>query len=473
MTFPDDVTSYLKEHHLSNGSLFYVVTTTDGLLEQLGNLEEILPFTVLAGEAIASFLPVFTGLFPVKEALYLPNIHLFNEQYFHIFLFPRKKETWIFLKDVSKQIQQMRTQIAQAGHGTANSFALLERLDYLVLKKVETFNYLALTFPQSWMNEFFGKLPVSINLEDEFPFLAFFAQQDGHAHYSGIWSQTGYNGQEFHLNAWAIDLNHQQFLLLQPVASEASNDQSIIQLARENRLAYEQLKKTKEQLQELVILKDQFVSIVSHDLRSPISTLTDGVSLLLDDLNAAKPFDESHREIIEQVRFELIRLLNYNNKLYNWVKLNMESIELNLTRVPLDLMLANLNGQFDSRLNEKKLRLKLLVNHHVELETDYVLLSQALANLLDNAIKFSYPGNEIIMELNEHSLRMTDRGTGMTKAKIEELLKGYSLKSTSGTSGETGTGLGLSIVVRIIKNLNLTLNIESETGGGTSFIISF
>jgi signal transduction histidine kinase len=473
MNFPAKVANYLKKQHLTNGPLYHVVTNPEGVILKVGNMEEVLPFSLFEGKCIAGFLPVFTGLFPVSAPFSLPNIQLFNEQYFSIYLYPFDNQVWVFFKDVSDQVQLLRSHIAQAGLGSANSFALMESLDYLVLKKIDQDNYLTLTFPQGWTIQLFGWVPPVIKLEEHFPFLAFFIEQQKAELYSGIWSQSGSNGQEVHLNAWAIELDNQHFLLVQPVKQETINDQSIIQLARENRLAYEQLKKTKEQLQELVILKDQFVSIVSHDLRSPISTLTDGVSLLLDDLNDGKPFDQCHREIIEQVRSELIRLLDYNNKLYNWVKLNLESIELNLTRVPLDLMMANLNGQFDGRLNEKNIRLQLVVKQHVELETDYVLLSQALANLLDNAIKYSHPGSEIIIELTDHSLKITDRGTGMTKVKIEEIQKGHSLKSTSGTLGEAGTGLGMSIVVRILKNLNLSLNIESEAGIGTSFIISF
>lgn len=471
MMLPVEIEQYLTLHQIHNLPLVYVVTNASGNIVNVIDKEGMLPFTLIQGENITGFLPVFTGLFPVSAPLILPNIQLFNEQYFNIYLYPQAHQTWIFFKEVSEQVQQLRSYIAQAGSGSANSFALLEGLDYLVVKQSSAYNFQPLTFPGNWINQIFIKMPVMINLEESFPFLAFFTDQQENEKYSGIWSQTTLSGNDIHLNAWAITLNNQLFLLIQPVKPESINDQHVIQLARENRLAYEQLKKTKEQLQELLILKDQFVNIVSHDFRSPIATLTDGVSLLMADLDAAKPFDQSHREIIAQVHSELVRLMNYNNKLYNWVKLNMSQLELTVTRVPLDLMLANLNGQFDGRLNEKDLHLKLIVNHYVELDTDYVLLNQAVANLLDNAIKFSPPGEEIVIELNKNSLIIHDSGGGLPKEQIDTILKGYSLKSTAGTLGETGTGLGLSIVVRILKNLNYSLDIE--TGKGTSFIITF
>ena len=265
----------------------------------------------------------------------------------------------------------------------------------------------------------------------------------------------------------------ENYLLIHPVNVGPSAQLNVIQMARENSLAYEQLNKTKEQLQELVQLKDQFVSIVSHDFRSPISTLTDGISFLLEDLSKTKTFDDSHREIIVQIKNELIRLLNYNDKLYNWTKLNLGSIELNITTVSIDLLVSTLNGQFDKRLNEKNIRMNLLVHHHVELETDYVLLNQAISNLIDNAIKFSREKGEIVIEIDKHFLKISDRGIGMSPSKIEEIKRGYSLKSASGTKGEAGSGLGLSIVTRILKTLNFKFDIQSEINKGTTFMISF
>ncbi|MDA3929177.1 MAG: HAMP domain-containing sensor histidine kinase, partial [Prolixibacteraceae bacterium] len=192
-----------------------------------------------------------------------------------------------------------------------------------------------------------------------------------------------------------------------------------------------------------------------------------------EDIYQIKNFDLIHSEINIQIKQQLGRLLDYNNKLYNWTKLSFDSLELNISDVSLDLMVANLNGQYDGRLNEKSIKLLLNVDKQVDLKTDYVLLNQVVVNLLDNAIKFSKENSEIKIEVNQHSLKLSDSGVGMSTEKIDEILNGYSLKSSNGTKGEPGTGLGLNIVTRIIHALNFKLNIESELGKGSTFTITF
>lgn len=472
MKFPENIEKYLQENGIGKNSLYYLVTSTNGEIEDVGNSKVISISAPVKGELIANVMPVFEGFFPLKEQLYLPNIQLFHHRYFNIYLVPLKDKIWILIDEVTQKVNRLKQKAFNDNEKINNELQLLTALDFFVLKEKAVNVYEPVLPIPGWASNSINGSTEQINLNDAFPFLAFYSEQkENHTLFTGVWTQIINGGIETHLKAWFVPVLNDWFLLIQP--ANAEKDNNIIQLARENTLAYEQLKKTKAQLQELVKLKDEFVNIVSHDLRSPISTLTDGISFLLEDLDGTKSFDSSHREIIEQVREELVRLLDYNNKLYNWTKLNLDSIELNVTKVSLDLLLTNLNGKFDKRLNEKNIRLILTIYHHVEIQTDYVLLNQAISNLVDNAIKFSKVGSDVKLVVNEHSLMVVDQGVGIPEEKIDEIMKGYSLKSSQGTSGEKGTGLGLNIVTRIIKTLNYNLEIKSEIGKGTTFIISF
>lgn len=474
MNLPVHILDYLAKNKIDETHLFYVVVSKSGEVVDVGNSNQLSTAHIVLGQKIEEFMPVFAGLFPYKKNLYLPNIELQQHHFYNVHMIGSDDLVWILFGDVSVQIVKLKESIAAARKYTTEA-ALLRSLEYLILKEVGKGGFEIFMQEPEWVHDLIKENHSTLNVEEEFPFLSVYFNQENEptAMYTGIWTQVTQSGVEIHLNAWLVRLEHEKYILIQPVHSALVNDKSIIQVARENSLAFEQLTKTKEQLQELVRLKDQFVSIVSHDFRSPISTLTDGISMLLDDLNAEKQFDSSHREIIEQIHEELIRLLNYNNKLYNWTKLNLDSIELNITPVSLDLMIANLNGQYDKRLNDKKLTMRLKVCHHVELETDYVLLNQAVSNLVDNAIKFSSPGSEIAVMTGKNFLKITDQGPGISQDTLQAIKQGYTVKSKKGTNGETGTGLGLTIVSKILKTLNFNLDIESEIGKGTSFTISF
>jgi len=479
MFFPQFIEKYIRQNAIGKDDLFYLITSVDGKIDDVGNASEFIIAQPLTGNKVFDYLPAFIGLFPVKKNIYLPNIQLTHNRFFNVHLIVSNQKVWILNQDVTSRVEKYRQQNKKYFEFEKSEFPLLEALDYFVLKRKNHQQFTPISVWPKWMANLPLKSHDPLQLELHFPFLAFFVEQvEGNQfsqsdHYSGIWTQNTADGGELHLNAWSFTMGVENYLLIHPVNVGPSAQLNVIQMARENSLAYEQLNKTKEQLQELVQLKDQFVSIVSHDFRSPISTLTDGISFLLEDLSKTKTFDDSHREIIVQIKNELIRLLNYNDKLYNWTKLNLGSIELNITTVSIDLLVSTLNGQFDKRLNEKNIRMNLLVHHHVELETDYVLLNQAISNLIDNAIKFSREKGEIVIEIDKHFLKISDRGIGMSPSKIEEIKRGYSLKSASGTKGEAGSGLGLSIVTRILKTLNFKFDIQSEINKGTTFMISF
>jgi len=102
-----------------------------------------------------------------------------------------------------------------------------------------------------------------------------------------------------------------------------------------------------------------------------------------------------------------------------------------------------------------------------------------MRNLVSNAIKFSTPGNEILVELkaeqnkslNSTTLKVKDAGIGMDKSVVERL-NGNRIVSTVGTQEEVGLGIGLSIVFDIINEHNFTYNIKSEENKGTMFAVN-
>ena len=275
------------------------------------------------------------------------------------------------------------------------------------------------------------------------------------------------------MNGWVLQYQMVNYLLVHPVDLTITFGDNIIQVAHENSLAYEQLQKTKKQLTELLELKDQFVSIVSHDFRSPISTLINGISYLIEDVEANDSFDEMNMDIIVHIKSELSRLLDYNNKLYEWTKYNLDRFEVHLETLSIDHFVMDLLFQFETRLKEKNITLTPIIKDPDVLQTDSSLLQQVLINLIDNAIKFSNEGGEIQLMIEGSTISVIDHGVGLNEQQIAQVKKGYYMESRQGTDGEQGTGVGLSIVSKILKTLDYNIDIRSEIGKGSTFTINF
>lgn len=483
MKIPIEIQSYLSNNELDEKGIYFLELQSTGEVMSLGNSADLLIATPVIGDKIDQYLPVLVGVFPVVNSFNLPNIQLRHGQFFDIHILKKEDSVWIILKEVSKKIEHLITQIAQNNELTKTQFQLLEALEYLVFKKNENGIFIPISEFPYWVSELEDSHInfEEVEIEDVFPFLSFFVDSCKQTQisevskqtYSGIWTQSKVNGEEIHLNAWSFQVLDDAYILIHSVDFGYNTQNNIIQLARENSLAYEQLQKTKQELQDLLILKDKFVSIVSHDFRSPLSSIYDGLSFLVKDLKNDEKFDSDNFEIVQQVQKEVVRLLDYNDKLYNWTKMNLNTIETHKVDVDLVLLMSDFEQNFEKRLQEKNLRLNVEIVDDVIVCTDEVLLNQVISNIMDNAIKFSQEGASIDLILNHEYLEIKDYGVGIPEPKIEEIIKGYSLKSTNGTKGEVGTGLGLNIVTRIINELNFRLDIKSIEGEGTSFRIIF
>ncbi|MDA3927364.1 MAG: hypothetical protein PF541_00270, partial [Prolixibacteraceae bacterium] len=312
MQYPIFIAKYIEKNKVDSTDLSYLITSTDGIIVNIGSSAECLIASPVVGNYLSNYMPVFEGVFPVKEDVYLPNVQLSHSLFFNIHIVVYSDQIWILCQNITENIHKIRRLIEKKKEVKKYEFSLLEALGFYVFKNNKVGGYRPISGAPKWVNKITNNLEERIDIEILFPYLAFFVEQLPKGiirkgtidHYSGIWTQNTLNDSEIHLNAWLYQVLDDSFILVQPVNENKKKENKIIQSARENTLAYEQLQKTKKELQDLLKLKDQFVSIVSHDFRSPISSLTNGISFLLEDINQSKIFDDSHREIIIQIKQE-------------------------------------------------------------------------------------------------------------------------------------------------------------------------
>lgn len=229
------------------------------------------------------------------------------------------------------------------------------------------------------------------------------------------------------------------------------------------------------QLQKSLAAKEDFLKIVSHDLRTPFTTISGFAKMLKEDEEINKYYTEEHREFLDFIYSSAIFLVEYFNKLLNWAKLGEEKISLNKTEIDIKDIVEPSIIMFKSKIDQKNLLLNLKIPDTMKINADQVYLSQVTNNLIGNAIKFT-PANgnisiEAKIENGRNKLIISDTGVGIPQDKITDILNNKVIKSTKGTNGEKGTGLGLKICKKILDSHSFEMSIES-TESGTSFCIT-
>jgi len=230
----------------------------------------------------------------------------------------------------------------------------------------------------------------------------------------------------------------------------------------------------REKAESATILKDKFISLVSHDLIGPVSAMIGYTNLILnDEVSPPKP---GVKEILEGTVATGRRLISLIDDLLSISRFKLGAVKpksrfLN-SRMLADIV-VNLNIP---RAKEKGIELKNLLSNKDTIFADQKLLEQVLINLITNAIKFCDKGDVITVfkPVGEVStIAVQDTGRGINIKRIEEIFS-YEVKtSTVGTQEEIGHGMGLPLCRDILEAHGGTLTVESVIGKGSTFYIKF
>jgi two-component system, sensor histidine kinase and response regulator len=224
-------------------------------------------------------------------------------------------------------------------------------------------------------------------------------------------------------------------------------------------------------LKELNTIKDRFVSIVSHDLRSPLSSIITYSELLLDD-EKIKSNDE-HRELISTINKAGKRQSKLIENLLNLSLSESGKMKIYISNFNLSTAITEITTEIKFKLSEKQISLSLDVPDNVVVYADEQRIKQVIANLLNNAIKFTAKNGNISLLLTEKEkqfqIAIQDSGVGIEVKKQKKLFNSHDIYTTLGTKGEKGTGLGLKICARIIKSHNGKIQVKSKKNKGSTF----
>jgi PAS domain S-box-containing protein len=247
----------------------------------------------------------------------------------------------------------------------------------------------------------------------------------------------------------------------------------ILPLSRaiERKMMEEEKKITLQKLEELNQTKDNFFSIISHDLRSPFDSILGFTEILKND------FEELTRE---DLKLYLDSLYQSSRHIYSLLNNLLQYSRFQLGKMEFNQRVLNLCSTIENNMEiltgialKKEIKFINRINKDYYVYADEDMLNSIILNLITNAIKFSNRGAEIIVTaLSQNSfvkISVLDSGIGMDDNTLKKIFDIDAKKSTLGTENETGTGLGLVIVKEFVEKHGGSIMVTSESSKGTTF----
>ncbi|WP_424237478.1 ATP-binding protein [Bhargavaea ginsengi] len=235
----------------------------------------------------------------------------------------------------------------------------------------------------------------------------------------------------------------------------------------------EQLEESMDEIDRLENRRRQFIADVSHEMRTPLTTIRGTLDGLRDGMIQEKERERALALAGKETR-RLIRLVNEN---LDYEKIRSGQISLEKTEIPLDDFLSMIAEQLEPLADEKGTAIRLEADSSALVFADYDRLTQILINITKNSIQFTRDGTITLrgyMDGETAVIVIADTGEGIEPEDVERIWERFYRAGVSRTSNPFGEfGLGLSIVRQLVKLHGGTIRVESEKDAGTLFILRF
>ena len=232
-----------------------------------------------------------------------------------------------------------------------------------------------------------------------------------------------------------------------------------------------------EKLRELDKAKDSFLSIVSHEMRTPITVIRGcGEFLLSEEFGK---LNKKQTTFVKRIAGRSKDALKFANDVLEISRLEANRMEFNFKSFDIKDFIKDVLSDFKIVCENKKLDLSFSIAQDVKLKlkTDYEKLKRIISNLINNAYKFTSKGDKIFVKVckygkNKNFLQfeIQDTGIGIPQKEQKRIFERFRQVENYLQKSHTGAGLGLSIVKKIVEKLGGKVWVESEEGVGSNFI---
>ncbi|PIR90402.1 hypothetical protein COU04_00045, partial [bacterium (Candidatus Gribaldobacteria) CG10_big_fil_rev_8_21_14_0_10_33_41] len=240
------------------------------------------------------------------------------------------------------------------------------------------------------------------------------------------------------------------------------------------------------ELKKLDEAKMEFLSIASHQLRTPLTVIKGYLSIILDGDYGKIP--EKVQEKMKDVYLSSERLIKLVNDLLSATRIETGKMELKLKKAPIEPIIEQAIKELEIKVKEKNLYLRFekppkesklptgqAKKQLPEMLIDSEKIKEAIYNIIDNSIRYTQKGGITIkckMQNSKCKIEVSDTGTGLTEDELSKLFESFSRGAVGSRLYSEGVGLGLYIARKFIEMHNGTIRAESEgKGKGSSFCI--
>jgi signal transduction histidine kinase len=230
-----------------------------------------------------------------------------------------------------------------------------------------------------------------------------------------------------------------------------------------------------KQLKEVGTLKDDFISMASHELKTPLSVIRGYAEFLRD----SRELGTENKEYARRIDVSTKELTSLVEDMLDVSRIEQDRMKFEFVDVNVDSFVAEIIENLDLQVNHKGLKLNLIHegDKGLMLKADVNRLRQIFVNLIGNAIKYTKEG-EVTLKISAKrdkyiEFRISDTGIGMTQEEMSHLFEKFYRAQNTDTESVAGTGLGLWITKQIVEKMGGKISAESIKGKGTDFVVRF
>ncbi|MEZ5015450.1 MAG: PAS domain-containing protein [Flavipsychrobacter sp.] len=229
---------------------------------------------------------------------------------------------------------------------------------------------------------------------------------------------------------------------------------------------------TREKLLSVSNSKDKLLSIITHDLRTPINNLKGLLELLKENVINKEEFLEH----LQSTSNNVTTLSDSMNNMLEWAQTQLSGWEV----APSDILVSDVVEEcirlYKYTMDDKHIKLEYSPSDLIHAYADFNQMVLIVRNVLNNAVKFTPENGVITIDTNEKNgyaeISVRDTGQGMDEKTVNKILNESDIFTTRGTNGEKGTGLGMKMCLEFAEKNNCKFNIVSEKNVGTEVSLS-
>ena len=233
--------------------------------------------------------------------------------------------------------------------------------------------------------------------------------------------------------------------------------------------------------EEASLAKTCFLNNMSHDIRTPMNAILGYAQLMEDELKGKDlPETSEHLEKLQQSGNLLLSIIN---NVLDMARIESGRMEIDENYARIEDIRQTLFEIFEDEAKKKNLALHYTINvEHEHILTDTTKVKEICVNILSNAIKYTPAGGSVMVDVDElpcdesgymiARIRVSDTGIGMSQDYLTKIFEAFTREQNTTKSKIAGTGLGMSIVKKYVDLLGGTIDVESESGKGSTFTVT-